>query len=107
MKDILGNEIILPSGDGKKVKSFELFKEHIFKKPSEKRFEYATESINILQNADEVWNNPKQGIVYIKYYENAILKVAVNNNEAITIFKLFEKDSGELDSARKGILLYK
>ncbi len=107
VKDVLNNDIILDSPEGKKKNKNNYFKEHILKKSDQNRFEFATESINVLKNPDEVWDNPSQGRVYIKYYENGIIKIAVNNNIATTIFKLYEKNSGELSSARKGLLLYK
>lgn len=106
-QDVLNNEILLPSGEGKKGKSFESYKDHISKKPDQKRWEYATETKNILQNPDEVWQND-QGRIYIKYYENGTLKIAVNDKlEAETLFKFYDTNSGELNKSRRGSLLHK
>lgn len=105
-KDILGNDIQLLSGEGKKGKSYELFKDHVFKNESEKRFEYAGESINVLQTPDEIWMDEKGYKSYLKYFENGILKVAVNpDGKAETIFKVDK--SGAIEKTRRGVLLYK
>ena len=106
-KDALNTEILLPSGEGKKGKSFESYKDHISKKPDQKRWEYATETKKILQNPDEIWQND-QGRIYIKYYENGTLKIAVNDKlETETLFKFYDANSGELNKSRRGSLLYK
>lgn len=106
IKDALNDEILLSSGEGKKSIN-DYYKQHVIKKSSENRFEYATETANVLKSPDEIWNN-QQGRVYLKYYENGTLKLIVNDKlEAETIFKLYDKDSGELKKARKGTLLYK
>ncbi|MNX97571.1 hypothetical protein D3C86_1299440 [compost metagenome] len=106
-KDALNQEILFPSGEGKKGKSFELFKDHIVRKEKEKRYEYATETLNIIKSPDEVWHNA-QGRIYIKHYENGSLKIAVNDKlEAETLLKFYDTNSGELNKARRGTLLYK
>lgn len=110
IKDILGQEILLSSGEGKKSKAFEYFKDHILKKESEKRFEYGTETISILKNPNEVWINPldKNHRTYLKYYEQGIMKLVVDENlEAITLYKIDKEHEGELDRTRKGILLHR
>jgi hypothetical protein len=105
VKDALNQEILLSSGEGKKGKSFDYYKDHIIKKEKDKRYEYASETVNVLKNPDEVWSND-QGRIYIKYYENGNLKIAVDDNlEAKTLMNLYGE--GELKKSRKGILLYK
>lgn len=106
-KDALNQEILLPSGEGKKGNIKDFYKHHIIQKEKDKRFEYATETKNILQHPDEVWQND-QGRIYIKYYENGTLKIAVNDKlEAETLFQFYDKNSGELNKSRRGSLLYK
>ncbi len=97
VKDILGNEVVLN----------DKFKDHILEKTSENRFQFGTETIQILKKPDEVWSNKEQGTVYIKYFESGTLKVAVRDGEVKTIFKLHSEDSGELKFARRGLLLHK
>lgn len=107
VKDVLGDPIILASGDGKKGNPDKYFKQHILKKSNENRF-YAAEANNVLRSADEVWYTPEQGRVYLKYYEHGTLKLVANDQlEALTLFKLYDKDSGELKKSRKGLLLYR
>jgi SPP1 gp7 family putative phage head morphogenesis protein len=106
-KDALNNEILISSSNEKRGNPNDFFKEHILIKESEKRFEYGTETPNILKNADEIWSN-KQGRIYIKYYEKGTLKLVVDDKlEAKTLFQLHNKSSGELNKSRMGILLYK
>ncbi|HFG0470804.1 minor capsid protein [Flavobacterium psychrophilum] len=110
VKDALNQEILLSSGEGKRGKSFDYYKEHILKKEADKRFEYGTETINILKNPDEIWNNyeDKNSRIYIKYYEQGTLKLVVNEKmEAITLYQIGDKFAGELDRSRKGVLLLK
>lgn len=110
VKDALNQEILLRSGEGNKGKSFEFFKDHILKKETEKRFEYATETINILKKPDEIWNHHdnKNTRVYLKYYEQGTLKLVVNEKlEAITLYQIGDQFKGELDRSRKGVLLYR
>lgn len=107
IKDALNNEILLSSGEGQKGNLKDFYKHHIIQKDADKRFEYATESVNIIKQPDEIWQNDL-GRIYLKYYEQGTLKIAVNDNlEAKTIFKFYEKDSGELNKNRRGALLYK
>lgn len=106
-KDALNNEILLPSGEGKKGSIYDYYKDHVIKKENEKRFEYATETKALLQQPDEIWQN-EQGRIYIKHYDNGSLKLAVNDKlEAETLFRFYDTDSGELDKSRRGALLYK
>jgi len=82
----------------------------MIKKENDKRFEYATETRNILTIPDEVWLNPeeKNTRIYLKHYEQGTLKLVVDDKlEAITLFQLHKKNSGELYESRKGILLYR
>lgn len=110
VKDILRQEILLSSGEGKNKNIHSFFKDHILKKESEKRFEYATETKKILTTPDEVWLNPqdKNNRIYLKHYEQGTLKLVVDEKlEAVTLFRLHSKNSGELYESRKGILLYR
>lgn len=110
IKDVLGQEILLSSGQGKKGKPFEFFKDHILKKENEKRFEYGTETKNILTNPDEVWLNPrdKHSRIYIRYYEQGTIKLVVDDKlKAVTLYQIDNKHEGELSRTRKGILLYR
>lgn len=107
IKDALNQEVLLSSGEGKAKKAGQYFKDHILVNNKDNRFEYGTETYNILKFPDEVWNN-NQGRVYIKYYEQGTLKLIVDDKlEAKTLFKIYDKDSGELKKSRKGVLLYK
>jgi hypothetical protein len=110
VKDALNQEILMSSGEGKSKASNNYFKNHILKKSEENRFEYGTESINILKNPDEIWNNhlDKDSRFYIKYYDQCTLKLVVGKDmEAITIYDIKKVNTGELDRSRKGVLLYK
>jgi hypothetical protein len=110
IKDVLGQEILLSSGEGKRGSEFGFFKNHIIKKEEDKRFEYATETRNILTSPDEVWFNPekKNTRTYLKYYEQGTIKLVVDDKlEAVTMYQIDAKHEGELDKSRKGILMYK
>lgn len=110
VKDALGQEILLSSGEGKRGSEFSYFKHHILKKENDSRFEYGTETKNILINPDEVWHTPdeKNPRIYIKYYEQGVMKLVVDNKlEAVTLYQIDNKHEGELNRSRKGILLYK
>lgn len=110
VKSVLGDSILLTSHVGKSSKSFSFYKEHVLKKSEEKRHEYATEAINILKSPDEVWNNKKDGdvIVYLKFYDQGILKLVVDKNmSASSLYLLDENHSEQKYSSRKGILLYR
>lgn len=113
VNDVLSNKIILPSGEGKGGKESDFFKHHVLKKENDNRHEYATETIDILKNPDEVWYNPKDKNtkVYLRYYEQGTMKVVVNeNNIAETMFLIEHGDKSEANKiglARKGILLHK
>ena len=102
--------ILLSSGEGKRGSEFGFFKNHIIKKEEDKRFEYATETRNILTSPDEVWFNPEKKNVrtYLKHYEQGTLKLVVDDKlEAVTMYQIDAKHEGELDKSRKGILMYK
>lgn len=104
------DEVIIPSGVGKGKTSINYFKDHILKQENENRFEFAVEVKSILENPDEVWFNPKEKNIktFLKYYENGVLKVIVDEyNNAVTMYKLDNDHEGALGKARKGILLYR
>ncbi len=110
LRDVLGQDILFPSHEGKKRKSYDLFKEHILKKQKENRFEYGTEATNIIKDPDEIWFNTldDNSRFYIKYYEQATLKLVVNEKmEAVTLYDIKEQNTGELNRTRKGVLLFK
>lgn len=110
VRDVLGQEILLSSGEEKKGKPIDYFKTHILKKESEKRFEYGTEVKNILTKPDEIWHIPdeKNPRIYIKYYEQGAIKLVVDDKlEAVTLYLIDNKHEGELNRTRKGILLYR
>lgn len=103
----IGDDVIVEDSLGQQIRLGEKYKEHVLRKASEKRYEYAGQTIDVLKNPDEVWYN-EQGRVYLKYYEQGTLKIAVNDKlEAVTMFKLYDQDSGELKNARRGVLLRK
>ena len=105
IRDRMGQSILLRSGDSGSRKN-RAFKQHVLDK-AEARFEYAAEAKTLLTNPDEIWNS-KQGRIYLKFYEHGTLKLVVDQKlEARTIFKLHDLDSGELQKARRGVLLYK
>lgn len=110
IKDVLGQEILLSSGEGKNKYKINFFKDHILKKEEDKRFEYATETRNILTTPDEVWLNPekKNTRTYLKHYEQGTIKLVVDDKlEAVTMYQIDAKHEGELDKSRKGVLLYR
>lgn len=110
VRDALGQEILISSGEGKRGSKFSYFKHHILKKENEKRFEYGTETKNILTNPDEIWLNPrdKNTRIYLRYYEQGTVKLVVDEKlEAVTLFLIDDKHDGELSKSRKGILLLK
>ncbi len=106
VKDKLGNDILLDSGIGKKKKIHEFYKDHIIKKDNENRFHYGTESINVLKNPDEIWLNKTGEKFYLKYYENGVIELVVDQeNTAVTLYKIEKKHNGRLEGTRRGILL--
>lgn len=110
-KDRFGSKVILKGGDSKSHFKNHIIHEHDRKK-SENRYEYATESLNILSDPDEVWFSEDKktgGKIFIKYYENYAIKLVVsNNNIADSIYILDDKKySGSVGKARRGLLLYK
>ena len=110
IKDVLGQEILLSSGEGKKKRTDSFFKDHIIKKEDDKRFEYATETRNILTSPDEVWFNPekKNTRTYLKHYEQGTIKLVVDDKlEAVTMYLIDAKHEGELDKSRMGVLMYR
>ncbi len=113
VKDVLGNHITLPSGEGKPGKPSDYFKEHILKKSDENRHEFATKVKTILESPDEVWLNPqdKNTINYLKYYEGGIIRIIVKDNlEAETMFFIDKNGDSVLNKigeARKGVLMYR
>ena len=110
IKDVLGQEILLSSGEGKNKSNLNYYKDHILKKEGDKRFEYATETRNILTSPDEVWFNPekKNTRTYLKYYEQGTIKLVVDDKlEAVTMYLIDAKHEGELDKSRMGILMYR
>ncbi|OWP84334.1 hypothetical protein BWK59_05790 [Flavobacterium davisii] len=110
LRDALGQDVLFPSHEGKKGKSYDYFKKHILKKTKENRFEYGTETSNIIKNPDEIWFNTldDNSRFYIKYYEQATLKLVVNEKmEAVTLYDIKEQNTGELNRTRKGVLLFK
>lgn len=110
VKDALNQEILLASGEGKKSSKSNYYKDHILQKSEDNRYKYATESISILKQPDEIWNSytDKNSRVYIKYYEDFTLKLVVNEKlEAVTLYDIKDRNTGELERSRKGILLYK
>lgn len=110
VKDVTGFNITLPSHEGlRNSKPNKFFKEHIFDN-NDSREKYAIEVDKLLRKPDEVWMNPKDGNVrtYIKYYADGELKLVVDKDfKAISMYKIKEGNTGELDRSRKGILLYK
>lgn len=110
VKTVLGDQVLLPSHQGKSSKSFEYFKEHILRKNDEKRYQYATEAINILKNPDEIWNNTLDSNinVYLKFYDQGIIKMVVNEKmEAVSLYLIDEDHPEQKYKARKGTLLYR
>ncbi len=101
-------QVLFDSGENENKPSKKFFKHHILEKDKHKRFEFATETPNILNHPDEIWNNKldQNSTVYLKFYETGTLKLVVIDGKAKTLYKLFEED-GKLNEARKGILIYK
>lgn len=108
LKDVLGNEITFTSADKGKD-----FKNHILRKSTDKRFEYASELDSVIKHPDEVWINPndKNTISYLKFFENGTLRVVVNEHGKGETMYLIDKDNpsekNKIGESRKGILLYK
>lgn len=109
VRDPLGQEVLLQSHEGKRGKPTGFFKEHIFDN-NNNRENFALEVPNVIKSPDEIWFNPKDknSRTYIKYYEQGTLKMVVNQNmQAVTMFEILDKYTGELDKSRRGILYYR
>lgn len=105
VRDKTGTQILIPSGVGKKGKPNDYFKDHVISKPSEKRHEYAGESIRVLQHPDEVWQTD-HGRSYIRYYDQGPIVVAVDTQRTAKTVYLLDKE-GSFEKARTGILVYR
>lgn len=110
--DKIGTKVLFDaSPNGKNKTSY--FRDHIIQKKNEKRFEYAANLQDILENPDEIWSGNYLGrtpsMTYVKYYDgNAIVVNATIGDSSIKAETMFTLDNAKSKiDTRKGILMYK
>ncbi len=103
LKDKLGTNILFDaSPDGKKASTY--FKDHLIRKTSEARHEYAANIKDIVTNADEVWNNA-DGWFYIKYYSDGMYVLIIEDANVLRAKTMYKVEEANYITLRKGILL--
>jgi SPP1 gp7 family putative phage head morphogenesis protein len=114
IKDKLGNDVIFKaSPDGKNKENY--FRDHIIRKQSEARHEYAANFVDVLQSPDEIFVRHEGKIIstsYIKYYNDyPHVLVTVNDGKTIEAETFYRADQkakrGTFKKNRQGVLLHK
>lgn len=100
--------------DGISVKLDQSFFDKIVKTGSDKyagRYVYAHKAPEVLQQPDEVWSHMHKGQlqnIYIKYYKDKPLMMAVKENNGVMQFETFhELDEATIFNKRKGVLKFR
>ena len=112
LTDKLGTKVVFDATANGKNK-FDYFRDHILQKTKEKRYEFATNLRDIMENPDEIWSVNYLGKVptmtYIKYYDGQAIvinaTIGKTKVKAETMFVL-DNAKSKIDN-RKGILMYK
>jgi SPP1 gp7 family putative phage head morphogenesis protein len=114
IKDKLGNDVIFKaSPDGKDKENY--FRDHIIRKQSEARHEYAANFTDVMQKPDEIFARHEGDVIstsYIKYYNDyPYVLVTVNDGKTIEAQTFYRADQkakrGSFKKNRQGVLLYK
>jgi SPP1 gp7 family putative phage head morphogenesis protein len=114
IKDKLGNDVIFKaSPDGKNKENY--FRDHIIRKQSEARHEYAPNFIDVLKSPDEIFARYEGDVIstsYIKYFNDfPHVLVTVNDGKTIEAQTFYRADQkakrGSFKKNRKGVLLHK
>jgi SPP1 gp7 family putative phage head morphogenesis protein len=114
LQDKLGSKVLFESRPGNKSNDF--FRDHIIKKKSEKRHEYAGNFEGALTEPDEIWYKKVKGAhewQYIKYHSDGVYILSVVKDgdllKAQTFYKVDPSNysSGQIRKKRTGVLLHK
>lgn len=104
LKDKLGTSILFDAAPKEKNKTH-YFKDHIIRKAAEARHEYATNLVDIVTLADEVWHTA-EGWVYLKYYSDGLYAVIADvTNEIMRAETMYRVEPRHYIKLRKGVLL--
>lgn len=110
LKDRFGTKILFNSTNGKKKGKY--FRDHILEEADQKRFEYAANLKDIIEQPDEIWFKYYKGNIptynYIKYYDGQAIVISTKVEETVnakTIYTIDEPVSMKIN--RKGVLMYK
>lgn len=114
LQDKTGTSILFESRSGKK--SADYFRDHILRKPGEKRHEYALNIQEVVTAPDEIWYKSVKGVKewqYIKYYNDGPYLLTVLEKDGVIKAETFYKiekgrfNDGEIRKKRTGVLLFK